>query len=109
MIRQSGDFAKLGYLETLKDLGPVEHWTRQNTMSTIDSLAIHFLRHGQWSEAVQLYRDELACLLPKQRERSMDWRASMRSMSHDDCCCGSGLLGGFSIILFSLFLSNYNA
>ncbi len=28
-------------------------------MSTLDSLAIHLIRDGQWSEAVLLYRDEL--------------------------------------------------
>lgn len=28
-------------------------------MSNLDSLAIHLIREGQWSEAILLYRDEL--------------------------------------------------
>lgn len=28
-------------------------------MSNLDSLAIHLIREGQWSEAISLYREEL--------------------------------------------------
>ncbi|MCU0714676.1 MAG: hypothetical protein MUD03_00950 [Pirellula sp.] len=34
-------------------------------MSNLDSLAIHLIRAGQWSEAVCLYRDELGLSLPQ--------------------------------------------
>lgn len=34
-------------------------------MSNIDSLAIHLLREGQWSEAIHLYRDELGLSVPQ--------------------------------------------
>jgi hypothetical protein len=32
-------------------------------MSNLDSLAIHLIREGHWSEAVRLYRDELGVSL----------------------------------------------
>ncbi len=34
-------------------------------MSNLDSLAIHLIREGQWSEAVRLYRDELGLSVPQ--------------------------------------------
>ncbi len=34
-------------------------------MSNLDSLAIHLIREGQWSEAVCLYRDELGLSIPQ--------------------------------------------
>ncbi|MFN7291363.1 MAG: hypothetical protein ACK5T6_12305 [Pirellula sp.] len=79
-------------------------------MSTIDSLAIHFLQHGQWSEAVQLYRDELGMSI-SQAERKVYGLASEYEI-HEPKRLLLWLwiaLGGFSIILFSVFLSNYKA
>lgn len=34
-------------------------------MSNLDSLAIHLIREGQWTEAVSLYRDELGVSFPQ--------------------------------------------
>ncbi len=37
-------------------------------MSSLDSLAIHLIRAGQWSEAIGLYRDELGISIPQAEE-----------------------------------------
>jgi hypothetical protein len=37
-------------------------------MSNLDSLAIHLIRQGHWTEAVCLYRDELGLSLPQAEE-----------------------------------------
>jgi hypothetical protein len=34
-------------------------------MSNLDSLAIHLIRAGQWSEAIHLYRDEMGLSIPQ--------------------------------------------
>lgn len=38
-------------------------------MSNLDSLAIHLIREGQWTEAVKLYRDELGLSFPQAEKR----------------------------------------
>jgi hypothetical protein len=38
-------------------------------MTSIDSLAVHLMRCGQWSEAVRLYRDELGVSVLQAEER----------------------------------------
>lgn len=75
-------------------------------MTTIDSLAIHFLRHGQWSEAVQLYRDELGMSI-SQAERKVYGLASEYEIQEPKrlLLWLWIALGGFSVLLFTFFLA----
>ncbi|MBU6239823.1 MAG: hypothetical protein KGQ51_18560 [Planctomycetes bacterium] len=38
-------------------------------MSNLDSLAIHLIREGQWSEAISLYREELGVSMAQAEAR----------------------------------------
>jgi hypothetical protein len=40
-------------------------------MSQLDSLAIHLIREGQWSEAIILYREELGVTMTQAEARVM--------------------------------------
>jgi hypothetical protein len=75
-------------------------------MTTIDSLAIHFLRHGQWSEAVQLYRDELGMSI-SQAERKVYGLASEYEIQEPKrlFLWLWIALGGFSVLLLTFFLA----
>ncbi|MFN7877334.1 MAG: hypothetical protein ACK5PB_18590 [Pirellula sp.] len=77
-------------------------------MSTIDSLAIHFIRHGQWADAVQLYRDELGLSIAQAEMKVYGLASEYEIQEPKRLLLWLWIaLGGFSIILFSLFLSNY--
>ena|GEM_PF-712050 len=45
------------------------HGPRNATMSNLDSLAMHLIREGHWSDAVFLYRDELGESITQAEQR----------------------------------------
>jgi hypothetical protein len=75
-------------------------------MSSIDSLAIHFIRLGQWSEAVELYREELGLSIPQAESRVLGL-ADEHSLGHPNRLMSWLIiaLSGFSVLLFATILS----
>jgi hypothetical protein len=75
-------------------------------MSSIDSLAIHFIREGQWTEAIELYREEFGLSI-SQAERKVIGLAHEHDLQHPRRLL-SWLwiaLAGMSILLFATIVS----
>jgi hypothetical protein len=77
-------------------------------MSSIDSLAIHFIQQGQWAEAVELYREEFG-LSSTQAEHRVIGLVHEHDLQHPRRLM-SWLwiaLGGMSILLFATIISRF--